>query len=264
MNIVVCIKQVPATTDVRIDPKTHSLMRETAESIINPFDENAVETALQLRDQHGGKVTVITMGPPQAESALRESIAMGADDAVLITDPAFRLSDTLATSYTLSLACQKLAPFDLVICGKQAIDGDTAQVGPGVAEHLGIPQATFVIGIEMDGRRLRCRRLLEDCFEVVELRMPALITVVKQINEPRRAPMKGVLRARKAPITIWDKDALAASPDRIGLDGSPTTVVKSFRPERRRAGQILQGTSQEVVEALATKIRELNVAQSQA
>ena len=198
MNIVVCIKQVPATTEVRIDPKTHSLIREGAESIINPFDENAIEAALQLRDQQGGKVTVISMGPPQAETALRESIAMGADEAVLITDGAFRLSDTLATAYTLSLAIRKLGETDLIICGKQAIDGDTAQVGPGIAERLGIPQATFVIGLELDGRKLRAKRLLEDCLEVVELRLPALITVVKQMNEPRTAPMKGVLRARKA------------------------------------------------------------------
>ncbi len=259
MEIVVCIKQVPASTDIRIDPKTHSLIRDSVEAIINPFDENAVETGLQLRDQHGGKVTVITMGPPQAEAALREAIAMGADEAVLITDPAFRLSDTLATSYTLSLAIRKLGDFDLVICGKQAIDGDTAQVGPGVAEHLGIPQATFVIGVEVEDRKLRLRRMLEDCFEVVEVKMPALLTVVKQINEPRRAPMKGVLRARRAQIAVWGKEDLAAEPERIGLHGSPTTVVKSFRPERRRAGEVLQGSTQEVVGSLAAKIVELRL-----
>lgn len=259
MDIVVCIKQVPATTEVRIDPKTHSLIRESAESIVNPFDENSIETGLRLREQHGGKVTVVTMGPPQAETALREAIAMGADDAVLITDPAFRLSDTLATSYTLSLAIRKIGKFDLVICGKQAIDGDTAQVGPGVAEHLGIPQATFVIGLEVEDRRIRARRLLEDRFEVVELRMPALVTVVKQINEPRRAPMRGVLRAKRAEITVWDKEALGADSGRIGLDGSPTWVVESMRPERRRVGEVLQGNVEEVVETLAQKIKALNL-----
>jgi electron transfer flavoprotein beta subunit len=261
MDIVVCIKQVPATTEVRIDQKTHSLIRESAEAIINPFDENAVEAGLQLRDQYGGKVTVMTMGPPQAEGALRQAIAMGADDAVLITDSAFRLSDTLATSYTLSLGIRKLGNFDLVICGKQAIDGDTAQVGPGVAERLGLPQATFVIGLEIEGRKIKAKRMLEDSFEVVEMRMPALITVVKQINEPRLAPMKGVLRSRKVQITIWDKEALGADPDRIGLEGSPTTVMKSFRPERRRAGEMLQGGVEEMVEALAKKVIDLKVIQ---
>lgn len=259
MDIVACIKQVPGTTEIRIDPKTHSLVRESAEAIINPFDENAIETGLQLRDQYGGKVTVITMGPPQAEAALRQAIAMGADEAVLITDSAFRLSDTLATSYTLSMAIRQLGDFDLVICGKQAIDGDTAQVGPGVAEHLGIPQATFVIALEVQGRKLRATRVLEDSFEVIELRMPALVSVVKQINEPRRAPMKGILRARKAEVTIWDKEALGADEARIGLHGSPTTVVQSFRPERRQRGEMLQGTPDEVIATLATRIKQMNL-----
>jgi len=259
MNVVVCIKQVPGSTEVRIDPKTHSLIRESVEAIINPFDENAIEAGLQLRDQQGGKVTVMTMGPPQAESALRQAIAMGADEAVLITDPAFRLSDTLATSYTLARAIHKVGDFDLVICGKQAIDGDTAQVGPGVAEQLGIPQATFVIGLEVNGRKILAKRMLEDSFEVVELRMPALITVVKQMNEPRTAPMKGVLRARRAAITAWNKDDLGANPSRIGFDGSPTWVIKSFHPERRKRGEMLEGTTEEVAAVLAEKIKSLNL-----
>ncbi|MCX7599405.1 MAG: electron transfer flavoprotein subunit beta/FixA family protein, partial [Armatimonadetes bacterium] len=198
MNIVVCVKQVPDTTDVRIDPETNALIRDGVASILNPFDENAIETALQLREKHGGTVKVISMGPPQAIEVLRHAIAMGADEAYLISDPIIRGSDTLATSYTLAEAIRHLGDFDMVICGKQAIDGDTAQVGPGIAERLGIPQVTLAVGVEVDGRKVRVTRMLDVANEVVEVRMPVLITVVKQINEPRHPPMKGVLKARKA------------------------------------------------------------------
>jgi len=259
VNIVVCVKQVPDTTEVRIDPETNSLIREGVESILNPFDENGVEAALQLREQHGGKVTVITMGPPQAEAILRHSLAMGADEVYLVCDRAIRGSDTLATSYTLARAIEYLGEFDLVICGKQAIDGDTAQVGPGVAERLGIPQVSLAISLEVEGRKLRARRLLDDATETVEVRLPALITVVKQINEPRHPPMKGVLKAKKAQIPILDAEMLELDPKLTGFPGSPTFVWKIFTPPRRARGQIIEGEPEDAAKELAQKILGLNV-----
>jgi len=198
VNIVVCIKQVPETTEVRVDPETKALIRDGVKSVINPFDENAIEAALQLREAHGGTVTALTMGPPQAEESLRQALAMGADEAVLLTDPASRGSDTLATSYTLAQMVRKLGDFDLILCGKQAIDGDTGQVGPGLAERLGIPQITFAIELEVSGDKLSARRVLDDFFELVEVKLPAVVTVVKQINEPRHPSMRNVLKAPPA------------------------------------------------------------------
>ena len=261
MNIIVCIKQVPETTEVKIDPETNALIREGVASIVNPFDENAIETALQLRDKHGGKVTVITMGPPQAESALRQALAMGADEAILLTDPKFRGSDTLATSYALAQTIRKIGDYDLIICGKQAIDGDTAQVPPGVAERLGLPQVTFVINVEVEGKTLRCKRMLEDCFEVVQTRLPAVISVVKQINEPRHPPMKGVLRARRAQIPHWTAADIGAEDELCGFDGSPTFVERVFTPPKRQAqGEVFQGETEEVVEALFQRLKQLDLA----
>lgn len=255
MNIIVSMKQVPDTTEVRIDPETNTLVREGVPSIVNPFDENAVEAALQLREAHGGEVTVITMGPPQAVDALRHTLAMGADRAFLISDRAFAGSDTLATSYTLACAVRHLGDFDLIICGKQAIDGDTAQVGPGLAEHLGIPQVTYAIEVQVDGKKATVRRLLDDRFEVVEAPLPCLLTVVKQINEPRHAGLKGVMRARKAEIPTLTAADIGADPERCGLPGSPTNVVRIFTPERQRKGERLEGEAPEVVRALVEKLR---------
>ncbi|MBP7560792.1 MAG: electron transfer flavoprotein subunit beta/FixA family protein [Armatimonadetes bacterium] len=259
MKIVVCIKQVPATTNVRIDPETNALIREGVESQVNPFDENALEAALQVKDGYDGECQVIalTMGPPQAEAALRDAVAMGCDDAILLTDGAFRGADTLATSYTLAQAIRRIGDVDLVLCGKQAIDGDTAQVGPGVAEHLGVPQITFAIELSLEGRKITAKRMLEDSFEVVECRMPAVVTVVKQINDPRRASMKNVLKARKREITRWTAEDIDADPDRIGFQGSPTVVWKVFAPEGRKGGRKLEGEVGDVVHALADEILEI-------
>lgn len=259
MNIVVCVKQVPDTTDVRIDPETNALIRDGVASILNPFDENAIETALQLKEKHGGKVTVISMGPPQAVEVLRHAIAMGADEAYLISDPALRGSDTLATSYTLAEAIRHLGDFDMVICGKQAIDGDTAQVGPGIAERLNIPQVTLAVAVEVDGRKVRVTRMLDAANEVVEVRMPVLITVVKQINEPRHPPMKGVLRARKAQIPVLTAADLNLDPKQTGFAGSPTWVWKVFTPPRRQRGETIEGDLQQKVDALVEKILALGV-----
>ena len=192
MNIIVCIKQVPETTEVRINPETNTLMREGVKSIINPFDMYAIEEGVRLKEKFGGKVTVLTMGPPQAETALKEAISPGADDAVLLSDRAFAGSDTWATSYTLAAGVRKLKEYDLIICGKQASDGDTAQVGPGIATHLDIPQVTYVKKIEeVKDKVIKVERMTEEGYEIIESRLPLLITVVKEINTPVCLPCAG-------------------------------------------------------------------------
>ena len=247
MNIIVCIKQVPDTTNVRIDPETNTLVRSGVQSIINPFDMYAIEEAVRLKEKFGGMVTVITMGPPQAQEALREAISLGGDEAVLISDRAFAGSDTWATSYTLSRAIRKIGKFDMIICGKQAIDGDTAQVGPGIAAFLDIPQITFVKKIEDIKDSFVCAdRMTEEGYDIVESPLPCLITVVKEINEPRLPSLRGKMRAKKAEIKKLEAKDLDADPDLLGLKGSPTKVVKIFTPPSRKGGQILEGEAKEV------------------
>jgi len=259
MDIVVCIKQVPDTTEVRINPETNTLIREGVPSIVNPMDENAVEEALRLKDRHGGKVTVITMGPPQATEALKQCIAMGADEVYLISDRAFAGSDTWATSYTLAKAINKLGNFDLILCGKQAIDGDTAQVGPGIAEWLNIPQITFAIKVEINGKTAKVERFLEEANEVAEIPLPAVITVVKQINEPRPPSLKGMMRAKKAEIKTLSAQEIEADPAFCGLKGSPTRVVKIFAPPAKGGGEMLSGAADEMVAAVVGKLRERKI-----
>ncbi|MFQ6097831.1 MAG: electron transfer flavoprotein subunit beta/FixA family protein [Armatimonadota bacterium] len=259
MHIIVCIKQVPDTMEVRFDPETNTLIREGVPAIVNPFDENAIEEALRIREARGGKVTVITMGAPQAEDALRSALAMGADEAILLTDRALAGSDTWATSYALSLAVRKIGDFDLILCGKQAIDGDTAQVGPGLAEHLGVPQVTYAIEVHVSDRKVRVKRLLEDRFEVVEAKLPALLTVVKQINEPRTPKLKNVLAARRKEITVWNHEDIGADPDLCGLAGSPTTVVRTFAPSHEHEAEILEGDVDGVVGLLVQRFQELKI-----
>ena len=256
MNIIVCIKQVPETTEVRINPETNTLIREGVKSIINPFDLYAIEESIRLKERFGGKITVLTMGPPQADSALREAISMGADEGVLVCDRAFAGSDTWATSYTLSGAIKKIGTFDLVICGKQASDGDTAQVGPGIATHLNIPQVTYVKKIEeATDKLMRVERMLEEGYEIIETPLPALLTVVKEINEPRMPSLKGMLRAKGAKITVWAQKDLDLNPQNIGLCGSPTQVVKIFTPAPRVGGQILKGEIPEIAGQLVELLR---------
>ncbi|HDL77369.1 MAG TPA: electron transfer flavoprotein subunit beta/FixA family protein [Lentisphaerae bacterium] len=243
MHVVVCIKQVPNTTDVRIDPETNTLIREGVESIINPFDENAIEAALQLKDSLGAKVTVITMGPPQAESALRDALAMGADEVYLISDRALAGSDTWATSYALSQAIRKLGPVDIILCGKQAIDGDTAQVGPGIAEFLDLPIVTYIRKLEVVDGKVRVERVFEDGYEVIESPTPVVLTVLKEMNVPRLPSLKGRMRAKRAEIKTLSAGDIEADPALIGLKGSPTRVVKIFSPPRKSGGMKLDGTS---------------------
>ena len=261
MRIIVCIKQVPDTTDVKINPETGTLIRDGVPSIVNPFDENAIEAALQLVEEHGGEVVVVSMGPPQAEQALREAVAMGADRAILVSDRAFAGSDTLATSYVLSQVVERIGDFDLIFTGKQAFDGDTGQVGPGLAEHLGIPQITYAIEIEaVTDKEIQVRRLLADGFEVVRATLPCLITTIKQLNEPRMPGLKSRMKAKKAEIETWTRECVGAEPSRCGLDGSPTHVIKTFTPTRQVEGEIIAGeTAEEKVGTLIDKLRDAQV-----
>jgi len=257
MNIVVCIKQVPDTAEVRINPETNTLIREGVPSIINPYDMHAIEAGLRIREMAGGKVTVITMGPPQAESALRDAISMGADDGVLLTDREFAGSDTWATSYTLAKAVEKLGA-DMVICGKQAIDGDTAQVGPEMAEFLNIPHISYVRKTEaIEADSIRVQRLMDEGYDIVESSLPVLLTVVKELNEPRLPSLKGKMAARKAEIRKWSSSDLGADADKIGLKGSPTQVKNIFAPEANKDRKMLEGTLEEQVGALVRELGSL-------
>ena len=259
MDIIVCIKQVPDTADVKINPETNTLIREGVKSIINPFDMYAIEEGIRLKEAYGGKVVAITMGPPQAEEALREAISMGVDEAVLITDRAFAGSDTYATSYVLSRAIDKIANYDVILCGKQASDGDTAQVGPGIATHLDIPQVTYVKKIvSIDTEKAVVERMTEEGYDVVEVQLPALFTVVKEINEPRPPSLRGKMRAKKAQIPKWGAGDMDVDPEKIGLKGSPTQVVKIFTPQRTGHHEIIEGESPEqIAENLVEKILDL-------
>jgi electron transfer flavoprotein beta subunit len=260
MHIIVCIKQVPDTRQVRLDEKTHTLIREGVESIINPYDMYALEEGLRLRDQFGGTVTVCSMGPPQAESSLREAISYGADGAVLLSDRAFAGADTWATSYTLAKGIEKIGPFDLILCGKQAVDGDTAQVGPGIAERLGIPYVTWVRKIEeIQNGLIRVQRLMDDGYDRMELPLPALLTVVKEINEPRVPSLKGKMRAKSQKIDIYGTKDLAADPERVGLQGSATQVIRVFPPPRLKERQWIEGTSVEQVTQVLDKLNVLKL-----
>jgi electron transfer flavoprotein beta subunit len=257
MNIVVCIKQVPNTTDVKINPETNTLIRDGVESIINPFDTYALEEGVRLKERFGGKVTVITMGPPQAESALREAVSLGADEVILVSDRRFAGSDTWATSYTLSQAIRKIGSYDVILCGKQASDGDTAQVGPGISTHLEIPQVTYVKKIEeMDEKKAVVERMTEEGYAIIETPLPVLFTVVKEINEPRIPSLKGKMRAKKCEITNWNADDIGASLNDIGLDGSPTRVVKIFTPAQREGGEIMEGEPADMADKLSDILKK--------
>ena len=256
MKIVVCVKQVPDAKDVRLDPKTNTLAREGVESIMNPYDQHALEEAVRLKEQLGGEVTVITMGPPQAEAILRLAISCGADQAVLVSDRAFAGADTWATAYTLGKAINKLGNFDLILCGKQAIDGDTAQVGPGLAMRMDIPYLTCIQKIQSaDTEKIVAERMMDDGHDVVEVCYPALLTVVKDINEPRVPSLKGKMKAKKSEITRFSAEDIGAEPGCIGLPGSPTQVVKVFPPQPRGERAVLSGTLDEQIDQLVEKLQ---------
>jgi electron transfer flavoprotein beta subunit len=246
MHFVCCIKQVPDTAEVRIDPETNTLIRAGVESISNPYDVVALEEAVRLRERYGGRVTAITMGPPQAETSMREALSLGADDAVLLSDRSFAGADTLATSFTLSQAVKALSrdlPVDLVLCGKQAIDGDTAQTGPGIATRLGFTQLTYVLEVEWidgAGRQIQVKRRVEGGIEVIRGPLPAVLTVELELARPRRASLPLMVHSLRAPVKVWDAKAIDAPPESVGIKGSPTWVRAISSPPVREGGPWLE------------------------
>ena len=259
MNIVVLVKQVPNTTKIRLDPKTGNLMREGLDSIINPDDLHALEAAVQIKEKAGGKVTAVSMGPDQAVDVLTQAIGMGADNAVLLSDRAFGGADTWATSYTLSKGVEKIKDYDLIICGHQAIDGDTAQIGPQVADWLGISQATYVNDIKsVEENKITVKRRLENGYEKVSCKLPALITVISELNEPRYPHMALLIPAceQKAKIEVWNAADIGVMTSEVGLEGSNTHVIKTFAPELKRQNEILEGSTQKVVLDLIDRLKK--------
>ncbi len=256
MNVVVCLKQVPGTTDVKIDPQTNNLIRQGIKNIINPFDTYALEEGVRLKERCGGKVTVISMGPPQAEQMLRESISLGADEAILLSDRAFAGADTWATAHTLAAAINKLGQYDVVICGRQTLDGDTGQVGPELAEMLGIPLVAYVSRIEeVRDRQIQVRRMIDEGYEVIQSPLPAVITVTKEINVPRLPSLRGIARAKSAAIPVWNSQELGVDPARVGSSGSFTRVIKVFSPERNRQAEVFEGELEDQVDRLVDKLK---------
>lgn len=265
MRIYVCVKQVPDTSGKVAVNENGTLDRASMATIINPDDMSAMEAALKLKDASGCQVTAVTMGPPPAEGMLRELIAMGADDAVLISGREFGGSDTFATSQIVAGALSHLGvgEEDIIFCGRQAIDGDTAQVGPQIAEKLNLPQVTYAAAIEKEGRTLKVRRLLEDGYMTVEVQTPCLITCVKELNEPRYMTVRGILECYKKPMEVLDFEALKDEPlidlDTIGLKGSPTNIFRSFTPPQKGAGQMLSGSGEEMVNELVSQLAAKHV-----
>ncbi|MDF1522988.1 MAG: electron transfer flavoprotein subunit beta/FixA family protein [Trueperaceae bacterium] len=250
MDIVVPIKQVPETSNVKMDPKTGTMIRDGVETVVNPLDLFAIETALRLKEAHGGTVTALSMGPKGAEKALREAIAMGCDGGVLVSDRAFAGSDSWATSYTLSQAIRQMGRFDLIVAGERATDGDTGQVGPGIAAWLDLPLATYVAAItrvDPDEGRLTVERLVEEGYQVLELPLPALLTVVKEIAAPRLPMLRGKKRAKAAEVPLYTAATMDLEPAFLGLKGSPTRVVKVATPKVTRGGTVVQAKDAEAV-----------------
>ena len=261
MKIIVCIKQVPDTTEIRIDPVKGTLMRDGVPSILNPDDANALEAALQIKDEYPGKVVdVVTMGPQQASYALRECLAMGADDAYLLSSRAFGGADTCSTSTTLAYGIKKIGDYDFIFAGRQAIDGDTAQVGPQLAQRLGLPAATYVQNIrEIRENSVILERQLEDGYEVLEIQRPCVLTAVRELNRPRYMTVIGIEKAYEKEITVWDERDLDIRPQDCGHSASPTKVFRSFTPPPKGKGEMLAGTVNEMAQSLVSKLMEKHV-----
>ncbi|MGL5256727.1 MAG: electron transfer flavoprotein subunit beta [Proteocatella sp.] len=256
MNIVVCIKQVPDTTEVKLDPKTGTLIRDGVPSIINPDDKAGLEAALRIKDKNGSHVTVLTMGPPQADLALREALAMGADRAILLTDRAFAGADTWATSSALAGALKNI-DFDLIIAGRQAIDGDTAQVGPQIAEHLGLPSVTYVEEIEAYDKSIVVKRAFEDGYQKIKVQTPCLITALKELNDSRYMNVQGIFEAfDEGKIEVWNVGNIEVEESNLGLKGSPTKVKKSFTKGAKTAGKVFDVSPQEAAQIIVDKLQE--------
>jgi electron transfer flavoprotein alpha/beta subunit len=259
MKIFVCIKQVPGTTQVETDQKTGTLKRAGLVSVINPFDLYAIETAVRLKERYGGEVTAVSMGPPQAQHALKDAVALGCDKTILLSDRAFAGADTVATSYTLAKGLKSAGGFDLILCGIKTVDGDTAQVGPMIAEELDVPAICNVKKIEVNGRTITVDRTMDFGYEVLEAKMPCLLTVVKEISEPRMPTLEEKLRSKRHQIKTEDSKTLKADECQIGLKGSPTQVLKVFSPEKRGGGEIIQTSPKEAADTLIARLIELKV-----
>lgn len=261
MNIIVLVKQVPNTTEVRIDPKTGNLIREGVESIINPEDRHAIEAALTVKDQIGGHVTVLSMGPPMAMEVICEALGMGADRGILLSDKVFAGADTWATSTTLGKAIERIGGFDLILAGRQAVDGDTAQIGPQVAEFLGIPQLTYVRRLEAQEGKVIAERGLEHGCERIEAPTPVLVTVLSSLNEPRYPILSGLLDAAagRADIEVWNAADIGALAPEVGLMGSFTQVIRTFTPKEARDTKVLEGSPASVASQLVEFLRQKEI-----
>ena len=243
MRTIVCVKQVPASNEVRLDEKTNTIIRDGGEAVINPFDSHALEAALALKDQFGGTVAVLSMGIPAAAEMLRDCVARGADEALLLTDRAFAGADTLATSYALSCGVKQLGDFDLLLCGKMAVDGDTAQIGPELAARLGVPHVSDVFRMECDGAAVTVWRELGGCVQKLRVPLPAVLTVTRELNVPRLPSIAGVLHARQAEVRLCNAAQAGADQQQCGLKGSPTQVAATFLPQRTRTVQEITDTA---------------------
>lgn len=262
MKIIVCAKQVPDTNEVRIDPVTNRMIREGVPSILNPDDKNALEEALKMKDTRDDvTVTVISMGPPMAKEMLNECLAMGADEAILLSDRVFGGGDTWATSNTIAAAVRKIGDFDIIFAGRQAIDGDTAQVGPQLAEKLDLPQVTYVQKFEVEGDNVKVQRALEDGYEEIELKTPCVLTAIKELNEPRYMSIRGIYDnyGEKDNVTVWTFADLDLDESLCGLKSSPTKVQKSFTPPQKGKGVMLEGSIKEMTDALIVNLKKKHV-----
>jgi len=259
LNTIIPIKQVPETSNVKLDEETGTMVREGVESIINPLDLYAIEVGIQLKEKHGGKITVITMGPPSADKALREAIAMGCDDGILVSGREFAGSDTRATSYVLAEAIKKIKDYDLILTGERATDGDTGQVGPGIASFLNLPLATYtskIVEIKINSKNIVVERLIEEGYETLKMPLPALLTVVKEISYPRLPTLRGKQKAKKTDIPIWSKNNIELDESELGLNGSPTRVVKITYPKITRGGTIVKVSDEKTLnEAVGRMIK---------
>jgi len=263
LNVIVCIKQVPDPqhlSKITIDPISKTIRREDVPAVINPLDKHALEEGLRIRDKYGGRVIVLSMCPPQAELACREALAMGADEAILLCDRAFAGADTLSTSYSLSLAIKRIGGFNMILCGNETVDGSTGQVPPQLADFLNVPHVTRARKIEFTNEGMvRVERSIEYGYMVVEVTLPAVIAVTKEINVPRIPTVSGILEAHQREVKVWTAKDIEAEEEKIGLAGSPTQVVDIFSPEIGRKGEILKGEPEEVVKLLVQRLHELGV-----
>ena len=260
MDIVVCIKQVPETTNVGWNPETGTLMREGVPGVLNPNDKNALEAGLQLKEAHGGTLTAVSMGPAQAEEALREALSMGVDQAILLTDSRFAGADTYATAYTLSLALKKIGKFDLILCGKETADAWTGQVGPQLAEFMNLPQLTYATEIESDGRAVRIKQKLDDRHRILESPLPALVTLERHANRPRIPPMDQIMEAFKKEVVVWGAKDLGGDNGNFGLRGSPTQTRKVYiKKTERRKVQFLEGEAEKKAQELIQILKQKNL-----